>query len=124
MAEAGTISHVPNAYDENRLIPESEKGGWRLGLIGIPWPGPWPKQNGDLFVAAPNGEQAGIAWEAQGPDIVRISGSDESRWGVFQVRFPLRVMSNSDLIRNFHLVLPLLQREYAACCAARYSSPR
>ena len=105
---------VPGIYDESRLIPESEKDGWRLGLIGIPWPGLWPKHCGDVFVSAPNGEQAGVAWEAQGPDLLRISGQSEGRWGVFQLRFPIPVMSNDDLIRNFHAVLPLLQRECAA----------
>jgi hypothetical protein len=102
------------AYDESKLIPESERDGWRLGLIGVPWPGPWPKRNGDLFVAAPNGDQAGIAWETGGPDLARISGPSEGRWGVFQLRFPLPVMCADDLVRNFHVVLPLLQREYAA----------
>lgn len=99
-------------YDTNKLLPASERNGWRLGLIGIPWPGPWPKHSGDLFVSSPNGEQAGIAWEASGPDLLRISGPTEGRWGVFQLRFPIPVMGPEDLVRNFHAVLPLLKREY------------
>jgi hypothetical protein len=103
---------MATTYDERLLIVESERNGWRLGLVGLPWPGPWPKLNGDLFVTAPNGEQAGIAWESGGPDILRITGPSEGRWGVFQLRFPLAVMGPEDLIRNFHAVLPRLQRAY------------
>lgn len=102
-----------DTYNASNAIPRSEKDGWMLGYIGIPWPGPWPKLNGDLFVADPDGWQAGIAWESTGPDIESIAGPSDERWGVFQVRFPLPVMSENDLIANFHLVLPLLKRERA-----------
>jgi hypothetical protein len=98
-----------HAYDSNKLIAASECDGWCLGYIGIPWPGPWPKCNGDLFVADPGGYQAGLAWESSGPDIVCFSGTEDGRWGVFQVRFPFTVMGEGDLIRNFHAVLPLLK---------------
>lgn len=98
----------------DQLIPGSEKEGWCLGLMGRPWPGPWPKRNGDLFVVAPNGDQAGIAWESGGPDMKQILGPSEGRWGVFRLRFPLPVMCADDLIHNFHAVLPLLQQAYAA----------
>ncbi len=106
-------------YDESLLIVESEIDGWRLGLVGIPWTGPWPKLNGDLFVIAPNGEQAGIAWESGGPEMLRISGPSEGRWGVFHLRFPLPVVGHDDLIRNFHAVLPRLQRAYDEYLQAR-----
>ena len=102
-----------DTYNANNAIRRSEKDGWMLGYIGIPWPGPWPKLNGDLFVADPEGWQAGIAWESTGPDIEPIAGPSDERWGVFQVRFPQPVMSENDLIANFHLVLPLLKRERA-----------
>ncbi|MDR7298828.1 hypothetical protein J2X16_004196 [Pelomonas aquatica] len=115
---------MPPAYDENRLLAKSVKEGWRLGLVGIPWPGPWPKRCGDLFVSAPNSELAGIAWEADGPDFLRILGPSEGRWGVFQLRFPIPVMCNDDLVRNFHAVLPLLKAEYAAYQAASDSATR
>lgn len=84
-----------------------------LGYIGIPWPGPWPKLNGDLFVVDPEGWQAGIAWESEGPDIEAVADQSDDCWGVFQVRFPLPVMSENDLITNFHLILPLLKKERA-----------
>ncbi|MDO9437641.1 hypothetical protein [Hydrogenophaga sp.] len=102
-----------DTYNANNAIRRSEKDGWMLGYIGISWPGPWPKLNGDLFVADADGWQAGIAWESKGPDIESIAGPSDERWGVFQVRFPLPVMSENDLIANFHLVLPLLKRERA-----------
>ena len=98
-------------YDAGKLIAESERDDWRLGYVGMPWPGPWPKRNGDLFVADPSGWQAGIAWESKGPDLLVISGVCPGRWGVFQVRFDTPVMSEQDLILNFHRVLPLLQKE-------------
>lgn len=102
-----------DTYNASNTIRRSEKDGWMLGYIGIPWPGPWPKLSGDLFVVDPEGWQAGIAWESKGPDIEAIVGASDDRWGVFQVRFPVPVMSEDDLIANFHLVLPLLKRERA-----------
>ena len=96
-------------YDVTKLIAESEIDGWQLGYVGIPWPGPWPKLNGDLFVVDPDGGQAGLAWESTGPDFYRIIGPTHGRWGVFQVRFPHSVMDEADLIHNFHAVLPLLK---------------
>lgn len=92
-----------------------------LGYIGIPWPGPWPKLSGDLFVVDPSGGQAGIAWEVGGPDIQTILGPSPGRWGVYQIRFPARVMSEQDLIRNFHAVLPLLKHQRAVLDAGTSS---
>jgi len=102
-----------HTYNTANLIASSERDGWLLGYIGTPWPGPWPKTNGDLFVSDPDGWQAGVAWESGGPDLVQISGVSEGRWGVFQVLFRLPVMSEHDLVRNFHLVLPALKAQRA-----------
>lgn len=99
-------------YNLDNVLLDSERDGWRLGLIGIRWPGPWPKLNGDLFVVSPEGWPAGLAWESIGPDIRRISGPSEGRWGVYQVRFPIPVLSHADLVRNFHEILPLLKAEH------------
>jgi hypothetical protein len=101
-----------HCYDPRGLIDSSSKDGWTLGYIASPWPGPWPKTCGDLFVQAPDGSQAGIAWESKGPDMALISGPSDLRWGVFQILFPIPVFSEADLIRNFHAVLPLLQDAY------------
>ena len=99
-------------YDQTKLIKASSKEGWNIGYVGIPWPGPWPKLCGDLFVQAPDGTQAGIAWGSKGPDIQVIAGPSEARWGVFQVLFPIPVFGEADLIQNFHAVLPLLQEAH------------
>jgi len=104
---------VWSTYNSENVIAQSEHDGWVLGYIGIPWPGPWPKRGGDLFVADPSGRQAGIAWESTGPDLLRICGPSSGRWGVYQVLFPYTVMCEADLIRNFHAVLPLLKAERA-----------
>lgn len=101
-------------YDTSKLIVASEAEGWMLGYIGMPWSGPWPKHSGDLFVVDPSGGQAGIAWEVSGTDIQTILGPSPGRWGVYQVRFPILVMSEQDLTRNFHTVLPLLKQQRAA----------
>ena len=101
-----------HCYDLRGLIESSTKDGWSLGYIASPWPGPWPKSCGDLFVQAPDGTQAGIAWESDGPKIERISGPSESSWGVYQVQFPIPVFGEADLVRNFHEVLPLLQEAH------------
>jgi hypothetical protein len=103
-----------NTYNERNIIANSARDGWTLGYIGIPWLGPWPKKNGDLFVTDPDGWQAGIAWESSGPAILDISGASVGRWGVFQVRFPVAVMSEDDLIKNFYIVLPLLKKRRAS----------
>lgn len=103
--------HAESTYDEAKVIAGSELDGWTLGYVGIAWPGPWPKLGGDLFVTDPIGGQAGLAWESSGPSIAVIGAACERRWGVFQVRFPLPVMSERDLIRNFHLVLPLVKQQ-------------
>jgi hypothetical protein len=100
------------AYGTSGVIADSEIDGWFLGLIGNPWLGPWPKRNGDLFVIAPDGRQAGVAWESAGPCIKLILGPDAERWGVFQVRFPIPVMCMADIVRNFHEVLPLLKEQH------------
>lgn len=99
------------AYDITKAIAESQQAGWLLGYIGTPWPGPWPKRCGDLWVADPRGWQAGVAWETTGAPIRQITGPTDNRWGVFQVLFPIPVMSERDLVANFHLVLPLLKAE-------------
>ena len=110
-----------STYNSANVIAASERDGWILGYIGIPWLGPWPKKSGDLFVADPDGWQAGLAWESSGPEIAEIDGPSEGRWGVFQVLFPVPVMSEQDLIKNFHLVLPLIkQQRYKV---ARSSAP-
>ncbi len=109
-----TSNRSANTYNDQNIIPGSVVDGWSLGYIGIPWPGPWPKKHGDLFVTDPNGWQAGIAWESSGPEVVQISGSNGERWGVFQVHFPIPVMCEEDLIKNFHTVLPLLKKQRAS----------
>lgn len=98
-------------YNLENIIAASERDGWVLGYIGIPWPGPWPKKNGDLFVVDPKGGQAGIAWESCGPRIATIAAPSDGCWGVFQLLFSKPVMSEQDLIENFHLVLPLLKEQ-------------
>jgi hypothetical protein len=99
--------------DLSKIIAGSGHDGWYLGLIGEPWQGPWPKVNGDLFVVSPDGGQAGLAWESDAPSIKMLLGPDESRWGVFQVRFPIPVMHMGDLVLNFHEILPLLKKHHA-----------
>jgi hypothetical protein len=100
-------------YGLSKIIAGSEQDGWYLGLIGEPWPGPWPKINGDLFVVSPDGGQASLVWESEGPSIIMLLGPDETRWGVFQVRFPIPVMRMADLVLNFHEILPLLKERHA-----------
>lgn len=101
------------AYNVANAIGASERDGWFLGYIGVPWPGPWPKLCGDLFVMDPDGWLAGVAWESSGPAIQQLAGPTQERWGVFRVLFPIPVMSEADLIANFHLALPLLKEERA-----------
>jgi hypothetical protein len=112
-----------DAYPPCGVLPSSEQDGWSLGYIGQPWPGPWPKRCGDLFVVEPGGWQAGISWESTGPDFLEILGPSRSRWGVFQVKFPFPVMGEDDLVRNFHEILPRLRRHRAALTCRREDLP-
>lgn len=82
--------HRINTYNEENTIARSERDGWTLGYIGIPWPGPWPKKNGDLFMTDPNGWQVGISWESSGPEILDISGASEGRFGGVPGEVPCR----------------------------------
>lgn len=100
-------------YDFSKIIEGSGRDGWYLGLIGEPWQGPWPKVHGDLFVVSPDGGQAALAWESDGPALRMLLGPDETRWGVLQVRFPIPVMRVADLVLNFHEILPLLKEHHA-----------
>ena len=100
-------------FNLTKVIAGSERDGWRLGYVGSPWPGPWPKLSGALFVTDPSGLPAGLAWESTGPSIEQLVEPSRARWGVFRVRFPIPVMSEQDLVANFHLVLLLLQAERA-----------
>ena len=104
---------APSVYNIANAIAGSERDGWLLGYVGVPWCGPWPKLCGDLFVVDPDGGQAGVAWESAGPVIQQLGGPTQERWGVFRVLFPIPVMSEQDLIANFHLALPLLKQERA-----------
>jgi len=110
-------------YNSANVIQSSERDGWVLGYIGTPWPGPWPKTMGDLFVADPDGWQTGLAWENHGPDIQQTVGPSEGRWGVFQVHFRLPVMCEHDLIRNFHQLLPLLKEQRAKVNVGSHQPP-
>jgi hypothetical protein len=102
-------------------LPESERDGWHLALRGEPR-GPCPKLSGDVCVIAPDGARVDVAWENDGPSIVELAGESPGRWGVFRVLFPIPVMCEQDLVRNFHEILPLLKQRYALHLAHRARS--
>jgi hypothetical protein len=66
-----------------------------------------------LLTSLPNSEGdahrfSAIASESAGPEVREILGASASRWGIYQVRFPIPVMGDHDLVRNFVVVLPTL----------------
>ena len=98
-------------YHGFTVIAGSERDGWVLGTITEPH-SLEPQLSGDAFVVAPDGSRAGLVWSTEGAALEVISGLEAGRWGVYAIRFPFAVQSEADLIRNFHLVLPLLQQEF------------
>ena len=94
-------------------LPLVESDGWRLFLRGAPR-GPWPKLCGDVFVIAPDGLEVALAWESKGPPLVELSGPSVGRHAVLQVLFPIPVLCEQDIARNFLEVLPALKQWYAA----------
>ena len=77
-----------DTYNPANAIHRSEKDGWMLVYVGIPWPGPWPKKSGDLFVVDPHGWQAGITWESSGSDIKALADPGDGRWGCVSSSIP------------------------------------
>ena len=90
------------------VVPETFIDGWVLGEI-TPFLG---EENGDGFVVAPDGSQAGLVWEAGEGDFAEIMPATPDRWGVYAVWFPQGMKTAEDLIANFRLVLPTLQSAY------------
>ena len=65
------------------VVPETFIDGWVLGEI-TPFPG---EENGDGFVVAPDGTQAGPLWEVGEGDFTEIMPATPERWGVYAVWF-------------------------------------
>src|SRR5664280_2213515 len=94
------------AYHGFVVIEESETEGWRYGAI-TGFEGVDKEEAGDGFVIAPDGSRAGVVWGTDAPEFEIVLPPDDSRWGVYSVRFPKPVSSKEDLIQNFRAVLPL-----------------
>ena len=87
------------------VVPETFIDGWVLGEI-TPFLG---EENGDGFVVAPDGSQAGLVWEVGEGDFTEIMPATSERWGVYAVWLPHAMKTAEDLIANFRVVLPVLQ---------------
>ena len=87
------------------VVPETVIDGWVLGEI-TPFLG---EENGDGFVVAPDGSQAGLVWEVGEGGFTEIVSATPDRWGVYAVWFPHAMKTAEDLIANFRGVLPALQ---------------
>ena len=90
------------------VVPETFIDGWVLGEI-TPFLG---EENGDGFVVAPDGSQAGLIWEVGEGGITEIMPATPERWGVYAVWFPQAMKTAEELIANFRVLLPLLQLAY------------
>ncbi len=87
------------------VVPETFTDGWVLGEI-TPFLG---EENGDGFVVAPDGTQAGLVWAVGAGDFTEIMPATPQRWGVYAVWFPQAMQTADDLIANFRVVLPTLR---------------
>jgi hypothetical protein len=105
------------SHDQIPLPPERsplvESHGWRLFLRGVPR-GPWPKLSGDILAIAPDGLEVALAWESEGPRLLELSGPVAGRRAVLRVLFPIPVMCEGDIARNFLEILPILKEWYDA----------
>ncbi len=95
-----------------RLPPLIQSDGWTLFARGE-WRGPSPKLCGDIYAIAPDGLEVALAWESEGPALREIGGPLPGRRAVLQVLFPIPVMCENDLARNFLEILPMLKKWYA-----------
>jgi hypothetical protein len=101
---------IPPPLERSPLV---ESGGWRLFLRGAPR-GPWPKLCGDIYAIAPDGLEVALAWESEGPLLIELSGPSAGRHAVLRVLFPIPVMGEDDIARNFLEILPMLKQRYGA----------
>lgn len=109
------------AYHGFPLLPDSEKDGFVFGVITklrTDAPASW----GDAYVVAPDGTRAGIVWVVSGPVIEIVLPPEPGRWGVYQFLFEHPVLSDADLIKNLHAILPRLKELYAGAISMRPSA--
>jgi len=122
--DPGAVSAIPGlpafiarpagapAYYGFPLLLDSEKDGFVFGAITrsrTDAPASW----GDAYVVAPDGTRAGIVWVMKGPVTEVVLPPEPARWGVYQFLFEHPVLSDADLIRNLHAILPRLKELYA-----------
>jgi hypothetical protein len=68
---------------------------------------------GDAFVIAPDNSRAGLIWEVSDRRFFeRICPSDEDRWGVWSVSFPLPMTTRDNVRKNLESVLPELKQRW------------
>jgi len=114
MSSKGTVYHGFS------VLPDSERDGFAFGMIsGLHTIG--PTRGGDAFVIAPNGTRAGIVWEVGDGEPSVVCPPSATRWGVYSVYFEGPILSQADLVKQLHSVLPILKAYYAA---ATKSHPR
>jgi hypothetical protein len=109
------------AYYGFPLLPDSEKDGFVFGVITrsrTDEPASW----GDAYVVGPDGTRAGIVWRMKGPVTEVVFPPEPGRWGVYQFLFEHPVLSDADLIRNLHAILPRLKELYAMAISMRPSA--
>lgn len=94
------------------LIEETRTDSWCLGAI-TEFEDANGCEAGDAFIEAPNGDRAGIVWEAGDGEIERICAPGKKRWGVYQVWFPKPVRNAQDLKENFEFILPAMKKIYS-----------
>jgi hypothetical protein len=72
-----------------------------------------PSDYGDAFVIAPDGSRAGLIWEIDDQPFVTPSPPPlpptDTRWGVFNVGFPVPMRSYDAARRNLEAILPELR---------------
>ena len=87
------------------VVPETVMDGGVLGEI-TPFLG---AENGDGFVVAPDGTQAGLVWEVGEGGFTEIVAATPDRWGVYAVWFPQAMKTAQDLSANFRVLLHALR---------------
>ena len=87
------------------VVPETFIDGWVLGEI-TPFLG---EENGDGYIVAPDGTQAGLVWAVGAGEFTEIMPATPDRWGVYAVWFPQAMQTTDELIANFRVVLPTLR---------------
>lgn len=110
------LARPPGApvYHGYRLVPGVECDGFRLGMVTDFLAEP-DAVAGDLFVVAPDGSRAGVAWSmGSEPRFGEVLAPTAERWGVYRFEFTKPLRTIEDAQWHFDRIVPALRPRWEA----------